>query len=124
MYHVGHNMPGYLPEEGPACFSDLAKALEYLQAEARSEADEHVMAHDLACVESEEDSDRSCDCDEYQAYLQACGLSSAIQDHDYKVDTCWLIGAYVYWCITFEGCEPCHCGGGCDCECAGLPVIA
>ena len=35
--HVGSNMPGYLPENEPACFGNASIALDYLEGEIRNQ---------------------------------------------------------------------------------------
>lgn len=37
--HVGHNMPGYLPESDVMCFDDLDSALEALRHEIKDQQD-------------------------------------------------------------------------------------
>lgn len=38
-FHVGHNIPGYLPESDVGCFDDLDNALEHLRSELNSQSD-------------------------------------------------------------------------------------
>lgn len=104
-FHVGWNIPGYLPEDRPICFKEESAALECLRAEARSVGEDFYMYHDEVCVWSQGDYGKSCDCYSYRESLNASGLASAITDGDFRAGNIYQIGKYVYWVVEVNGCE-------------------
>lgn len=103
-YHAGWNFPGCLPEIPPTCFKEEKAALDFLQYEARSVANEFYNLHEVGCMPDEGNYD-SCDCEEYQRYIRAWGLSAAIQDGDFRAGDVYQIGHYVYWVEELNECE-------------------
>lgn len=83
-YHIGHNMPGYLPESKPWCTDTAEWAVHLWQAET------HAAADDLA------DDDAFLDADTAQNLVTAADLKS-------NGAVSMTIAGRVFWAEPAEG---------------------
>lgn len=76
--HVGHNMPGYLPESEPMCFDNVADALQALHHEIKDQQDYYREGCE---AETPEQAEKGSDCCEWCSVAIDCeGALSEIAD--------------------------------------------
>lgn len=78
--HVGHNMPGYLPESDVMCFDSVEGALEALRHEIKDQQDYYF---ENCTAETPEQHEKGSDCCEWCSVALDCETAlSAIADGD------------------------------------------
>lgn len=112
-YHIGHNVPGYLPESDVLCVEDIEEAIESLKDNVDEATDSHLGIHEGECVESEEDSEKDCPCVDYDAYTASLAVLSAIADGDVKAvllrdnSVYRIVGRNMHWIEMHDDCQGC-----------------
>lgn len=78
--HVGHNVPGYLPESDTMCFDSVEDALEALRHEIKDQQDYYF---ENCTAETPEQQEKGSDCCEWCSVALNCEAAlAAIADGD------------------------------------------
>lgn len=103
--HVGHNVPGYLPESDVMCFDSVEGALEALRHEIKDQQDYY---YENCEAETPEQQEKGSDCCEWCRVALDCEAAlSAIADGGAKF---WIENkGSAYWCFSPpEGADMAH----------------
>lgn len=118
-YHVGSNIPGYLPELDVACFESIESAVEYFKAELRSQQDhyyEQCEGHCEDCAEFERTEECECRWCDVAGDVEAVFSSIADHDVEYSVKVAGRYDAVLRPQIGSDIAHWVYAIKGCDCE--------